>query len=230
MQPNFDQNILLSQRVDPTFDEPILNQTLRIAMYDEYHAYEAYKKVVEKFGFEPPFINILQAEEQHIKELEALHVKYGVELPTNDWAQKLQAPNSLKEAYEIGVAAEIDNISMYSHLLENTINADVKDMFYRLQAASYNNHLPALRAHVEKTLTNKNPLEALGSSSENVMEKFNEWSEIANKLATNQASPEDVTKLLSNTNLSFVGGMLLGAVGTAILTQSLKDSSQDEEE
>jgi len=78
MQTNFDQNILLSQRVDPTFDEPILNQTLRIAMYDEFHAYEAYKKVVEKFGFEPPFINILQAEEQHIKELEALHVKYGV--------------------------------------------------------------------------------------------------------------------------------------------------------
>ena len=230
MQTNFDQNILLSQRVDPTFDEPILNQTLRIAMYDEYHAYETYKKVVEKFGFEPPFINILQAEEQHIKELEALHVKYGVELPANDWAQKLQAPNSLQEAYEIGVAAEIDNISMYSQILEYTINADVKDMFYRLQAASYNNHLPTLRAHLEKTLTNKNPLEALGSSSENVMEKFNEWSEIANKLATNQASPEDVKKLLSNTNLSFVGGILLGAVGAAILTQSIKDSSQDEEE
>lgn len=228
MQTNFDQNILLSQRVDPAFDEPILNQTLRIAMYDEFHAYEVYKKIVEKFGFVAPFTNILQAEEQHIKELESLHVKYDVEFPLNDWAQRLQAPNSLKESYEIGVAAEIDNIAMYSHLLENSINPDIKDMFYRLQAASYNNHLPAFRLHVEKSffINQKNPLDSLSISGENIMEKFNEWTEMAQKVATNQATPEDMKKLLSSTNLSFVGGIFLGAIGAAILTQTMKEERE----
>ncbi len=37
MEVNFDEKLLVAQRVDPSFDEPILDQTLRIAAYDKYH-------------------------------------------------------------------------------------------------------------------------------------------------------------------------------------------------
>ena len=36
---NFDEDLLAGLRVDPQYDEPILHQVLRIAVYDEYHAY-----------------------------------------------------------------------------------------------------------------------------------------------------------------------------------------------
>lgn len=228
METNFDQNILLTQRVDPSFEEPIVNQTLRIAMYDEYHAYETYKLVIEKFGFVAPFANIMQAEEQHIQAMTHLLEKYQVSIPVNDWADRLEAPNTLQEAYELGVAAEIDNIKMYSHLLEHTIHPDIQDIFFRLQAASHNNHLPAFRSHVEGVIS-QNSSANLALTQEAMMEKVNEWSELAQKIASNQADPSDISKLLENTNLSFIGGMLLGGVGTSLLT-GMNDQKQDDEE
>ncbi len=37
-------------------------------------------------------------------------------------------------------------------------------------------------------------------------------------------------KLLSNTNLSFIGGALLGAVGAGVLSQMTKEKSEDIQE
>jgi len=59
-QGNFDEDLLVTLRVDETYDEPVLDQVLRIAVYDEYHAYETYRKTIETFGAVMPCSNIIQ--------------------------------------------------------------------------------------------------------------------------------------------------------------------------
>ena len=96
--------------------------------------------------------NILQAEVNHCEALIPLLNKYLVPVPVNDWEGKIESPDSILEASEIGVAAEIDNIKMYDNLIGYAQGyPDVLDILYRLQAASYNNHLPAFRAKCCKT-------------------------------------------------------------------------------
>ncbi|RXJ67648.1 DUF2202 domain-containing protein [Halarcobacter ebronensis] len=236
---NLDAEILAQMRVDPNFDEPILHQVLRIAVYDEYHAYETYKKVIEKFGEITPFSNILEAEIRHYEELTTLLNKYQIPAPINDWEEKVDEPNSILEASEIAVAEEIDNIKMYDNLISYSKEyPDVLDTLYRLQAASYNNHLPALRQNVAKHLnvtaekvdvnniyqqySNHNIEEALG--------KLDEFSVMASKFASGDVSQEDILKLLSNSNISFIGGALVGAVGATMFSQISKERKNSEEE
>ena len=46
---NIDEALLISQRVDINSPIPIISQILRIAIYDEFKAYETYSKIIEKF-------------------------------------------------------------------------------------------------------------------------------------------------------------------------------------
>lgn len=145
MEENIDESLLIKARVDINSDIPVQTQILRIAVYDEFKAYETYTKIIEKFGYVNPFVNIKEAEARHYSMLIILLEKYGVEIPINDWADKITIPNTLIECCELGVAGEIKNIQMYDNLIANTNELDVKDVLYRLQAASFNNHLPAFR-------------------------------------------------------------------------------------
>jgi hypothetical protein len=55
----------------------ILNQ----ALDDEYKARDTYRKIVDTFGPVRPFINIVEAEQQHIELLLPLYEKYGLPIP-----------------------------------------------------------------------------------------------------------------------------------------------------
>ncbi len=198
--------------------QPVLNQALRIAIYDEYRAYEFYKAVISTFGSQAPFSNILQAEMRHFEALKELALKYGVEPPVNDLQGSIKAPKSLQEAYELGVSAEIANIQMYDYLIPYVSDyPDVVDVFYRLQAASYNNHLPVFRSHVANS----------GANAEALMEKINNLSGMASKIASGNIDPNELTSLLGSANLSLLGGLLAGGVGGLALNQFLQ---KDEEE
>ncbi|NKQ40631.1 MAG: DUF2202 domain-containing protein [Sulfurovum sp.] len=233
MEVNFDEALLVAQRVDPSLDEPILHQVLRIAIYDEFHAYEAYRKIIDTFGSVRPFANIMKAEVRHYSMLLPLLEKYQVPVPIDNWYDKIEVPDTLVECCELGVAAEIENIRMYDNLLQySTEYADVTDVLYRVQAASYNNHLPAFRNCVRSysndgagdigdTTFQSNP------NMQEMNEKINEFSEIAQKIATGKMSQEDMMKILGNTNMSFIGGVVAGGLGAAILPKLFK--SEDEE-
>ena len=230
MEVNFDERVLISQRVDLSFDEPILNQTLRIAAYDEYHAYEVYKKVIEKFGNVNPFANIIVAEQNHINATLSFLKKYDVEPPINDWEDKIEIPDTLIECCEVGVAAEIDNIKMYDNLLSYTKQADIQDMFFRLQAASFNNHLPAFRSSVSSHYSSQGEFVNTDNAQnqEDMMAKMNEFKDLATRIASGEADPAEITKLLGNSNISFISGMLLGGVGASLATGMLnKDGKGD---
>ncbi len=222
MEVNFDERLLIAQRVDPSFDEPILDQTLRIACYDEYHAYETYKMIIDKFGPVNPFANIIEAEQNHVNATLLFLKKYNVEPPLNDWAKRIEIPESLIECCEVGVGAEIANIQMYDNLLSYTKQADIQDMFFRLQAASFNNHLPAFRESVSSHHKGSLELKDVGSAQEDVMHKIHEFQELAGKIASGEADPSEITKLLGSANISLVAGILLGGVGASLATNMMK--------
>ena len=58
-------------------------------------------------------------------------------------------PEDMKTALEIGVQAEIDNISMYESFLKQDLPEDVRDVFENLKNGSVN-HLRAFRNNLRR--------------------------------------------------------------------------------
>ncbi len=121
-----------------------LMTALTEAMEDEYKARAIYRQVIAAYGEIRPFINIVEAEERHIQALLPLFERYGVPLPEDDWPQRVELPDSVHAACQMGVEAEIENAGMYDRLLAMTPDyPDVQQVFRHLQRASQENHLPA---------------------------------------------------------------------------------------
>lgn len=150
---NYDEAILRGQRIDPDAPWPALHQALRIALYDEYAARAYYAAVVESFGPQPPFVNIAQAEVQHIAALSRLCQRYGVPRPLDPFPAETVVSPSWRVNLERGVAGEIANIRLYAHLLDQVVEPDVRQVFRNLLAASRDNHLPAFQRALEKAVT-----------------------------------------------------------------------------
>lgn len=215
METNIDEQLLLAQRVDLNSDQSVVSQVLRIAVYDEFHAFETYSAIINKFGNVSPFINIKEAEAVHYSALMPLCEKYAVNIPINDWASKIEIPNTLVECCELGVASEINNIKMYDNLIKHTNELDVKDLLYKLQAASYNNHLPAFRNAVN--FYNNENMDPASFSSENIMNKVGEYQELLEDITSGNMDEGKITELLSKMNVSMISGAALGSAGIALL-------------
>ena len=224
-----DYNILIQKRVDLNSNINIDEQILQIAIYDEFKAYETYSKIIESFGNINPFINIKESEAVHYSMLIKLAEKYGVEVPINDWKDKIEIPNNLIECYELGVAGEIENIAMYNNLLTNSTKSDITDTLFRLQAASFNNHLPAFRSCV---INHYNAFSS-SSNSENIMQKMQEYQEIVNNLMSGNIDESTISnlssKLFSNISFQFLGGAVSGAAIIALLNQFLENQNSNKE-
>lgn len=235
MQINFDEDLLVTLRVDPNYDEPILHQVLRIAVYDEYHAYNTYKKTIDTFGNINPFSNIMEAEVRHFNALIPLLEKYSVPIPFDNWYDKIELPNSVLECCEVGVAAEIDNVKMYDNLLLYSQEySDITDVLYRLQAASYNNHLPTFRRCVQQYATTPVSTQDIYSqftqhdTQEDVTKKINDFRNIANKFASGQMNEQDIMKLASSVDMATMGGIILGGLGAMQLVKSMNNTKEQE--
>lgn len=120
------------------------------ALADEYKARATYRKIIERFGPVRPFVNIVESEDRHVRALLALYDRFGVEPPADDWADRVAAPASLREACADGVAAEIENQAMYDRLMAAVSDEAVLRVFERLRDASLNRHLPAFRRCLER--------------------------------------------------------------------------------
>lgn len=115
---------------------------LTYAIEDEYLARKEYEVIMNKYGIQKPFSNIIKAEEQHILSLKGLFEKYDIPLPDDKASEYAVVPESLNEAYKAGVNAEIENINMYEKFLKEDLPEDIKDTFTILRDAS-KNHLAA---------------------------------------------------------------------------------------
>lgn len=124
--------------------ELTLEDMLTYAIQDEYLAKSRYSLVIEKFGEQRPFSNIVSAEVTHINHLTPLFKKYNITLPPDNSKDYVKIPTSIKESLETGAQGEIENIAMYEISLKQTIPNDVKTVFTLLRNASQN-HLQAFK-------------------------------------------------------------------------------------
>lgn len=71
--------------------------------------------------------------------------KYGLQIPTDNWADKVTAPESLQLACQAGVTAEIANAKLYREKLLPMVSAyaDIQFVFNNLMRASEEKHLKA---------------------------------------------------------------------------------------
>lgn len=130
-------------------NELTLEQMLVFAIQDEYLAHAEYEYIINKYGSTRPFSNIIKAEETHIDMLKPLLEKYGFKVPEDTGKDHILIPKDLKNAFETGVQAEIDNIAMYEKFLSQKLPDDVKSVFQSLKNAS-ENHLRAFRNGLSK--------------------------------------------------------------------------------
>ena len=130
-----------------THDE---TEALREALDDEHRSWAIYRQVLDDFGDVRPFSNIVEAEARHIRALEQLFERFGLEVPPNPWVGRAPRYESQQEACRAAVEAEIDNDQLYDRLMANTTRADILAVFQRLREASRDRHLPAFRRCVER--------------------------------------------------------------------------------
>ena len=118
-------------------------QAMVEAINDEYRARAFYAAVIEKFGNVRPFSNIVQAEGRHVQLWNNLFGQYGLPIPEDSFAGKVEAPESLLAACQMGVEAEIANVKMYDNFLGFIKEPDLRAAFTQLRHVSQNNHLRA---------------------------------------------------------------------------------------
>ncbi|MFO1497143.1 MAG: hypothetical protein U1G07_01880 [Verrucomicrobiota bacterium] len=114
----------------------------------EYAARAEYEAILDKFGSNVlPYAHIIRAEQQHIAALERQCRACGIPVPADTYYGKVQPPATLAEAAKAGLLAEEANVRMYDELLKAAEGyPPLVQVFTRLQAASANRHLKALRA------------------------------------------------------------------------------------
>ena len=121
-----------------------LEEALLAALDDEYHARATYRAVLDAFGDVRPFTNIVESEGRHIQAWQRQCEQHGIAVPSDNWAGRVPAPESLKRACEDAMKAERDNAALYEKLIEAAREyPDVQETFRRLQTASQERHLPA---------------------------------------------------------------------------------------
>lgn len=218
---NPDEAQLLSRTID--LNGNIVEQVLRIACYDEYKANAYYRKVIEAYGAIMPFSNIVQAEVRHFTAIEQLCKKYGVVPPVNDWYEKIQIAPTLAGCCQDGVDAESANIEMYDKLLPYVMQDDIRDVFYREQAASYNQHLPAFIQCTQGYQT-----QGQGQEQEQDQEHNAQHHDIYNMVQGLMSGNVDTAKLTQTLSSLASKDMMLGmAAGAAIAMTINSDTSKD---
>ncbi len=131
-----------------------IEDMLLYAAQDEYAARGEYVAIMNKFKVARPFDNIMRAEETHLTWLRNAFVTYGLNFPIDESSSHLFVPADLKQAFETGVKAEIDNIAMYNSFLASPFlkepkYADLVALFTNLGRAS-ENHLSAFQNQVAR--------------------------------------------------------------------------------
>jgi len=124
-------------------------EMLTYALEDEYTAHAEYAAVIAQFGAVKPFTSIIKAEETHIDSLKKIFTGRKIAIPSDEGTRHTIIPQTLLQANQTGVQAEIDNIAMYERFLKEPAinsneNADIKAVFVNLKNAS-EKHLQAFQ-------------------------------------------------------------------------------------
>lgn len=122
---------------------------LMYAVQDEYLAHAEYSAIIDQFGDQKPYTNIILAEETHLSFLQEVYLSYGMDFPTDSSESYVISPTNLLAAAQTGVQAEIDNIAMYQLFMSYDLPPNVFDVFSALKAGS-DSHLLAFQKQVDR--------------------------------------------------------------------------------
>ncbi len=132
----------------PCTDDPLTpladveKESLQRAILEEYGAQNLYQGVIDQFGPQIPFSQIVRAETQHVNALQRQADKYGVEIPANPGLTSPTTFSDLAAACAAGVEAEKVDAALYDQLKPSTTHSDILNVYNNLQSASLNKHLP----------------------------------------------------------------------------------------
>lgn len=127
------------------------------ALDDEYKAWATYDQVIRDHGEVRPFTNIRASEGRHIRALTALLQLAGAAVPPNTWPGRVPRFASVREACEAGVQGEVENAALYERLFALPLQEPVRRVLVRLQRASQERHLAALRRCAERGARSAGP-------------------------------------------------------------------------
>ncbi len=122
---------------------------LMYAVQDEYLAHGEYLAIIDKFGNQKPYDNIVKSEETHLSFLREVYLSYELEFPEDSSEDHIIIPADLLEAAKTGVQAEIDNIAMYEKFLSYDLPENVIEVFSALKSGS-DSHLLAFEKQVDR--------------------------------------------------------------------------------
>jgi hypothetical protein len=119
---------------------------LKSAILEEYGALNLYNSAIAQLGRITPFDEISAAEQKHADVLINQALKYSVAIPTNPGLNTPITFNSLAEACQVGVKAEIADAALYDELKIFTTNFSLLRVYNNLQSASLKSHLPEFQS------------------------------------------------------------------------------------
>ncbi len=130
-------------------EEYTLEEMLVYAIQDEYLARAEYELIMNEYGKQRPFSNIIKAEEYHIQLLIPLFEKYEIAIPEDTSDEHVVLPADIEAALQTGVEAEVANIGMYENFLTKDLPEEVAEVFAELKRGS-ENHLRAFKNGLER--------------------------------------------------------------------------------
>ena len=202
-------------------------ENLLRALDDEYRAYCFYTLASP---LDEMFVHLQSAELSHINALKFHLQKLNVAIPENPYANTLTLPASLEEVIQTAIMRENENVALYNTLLANEQNPEIIDTFYRLQAASFNQHIPALRNALIRV---QNPIAQNPKNMQNTMEILNNGKDVLKEtgamiaqLKEGTLKQEQLESFLGRLNYSLIGGVIIGALGVAVFNEFLNQNKE----
>ncbi|MDR1285805.1 MAG: hypothetical protein LBJ88_06365 [Campylobacteraceae bacterium] len=224
MSKNKDEILLLTRKISDKSPYSRYEQALRIALFAHFQNYEKFKALNKLFDNFPIFSQALHVQLEAINALGVLFQKYDLPFVKNSCKSYVKLPDDITQICEICIADELKMILMYDEILDFCDDKDdIEDTFYRLQALSCNELLPNFRTFTCKDIKNDNAF-----SQKQLLEKFNEFSTLANDISSGNVNPQKINSLLGSLNLSMLSGAVLGALGT-VLTKELNKEDKEKE-
>lgn len=117
-------------KVDATL-EKILVQV----MEEESMTKGVYTAMVEKFGDQKPYSNLVRASERQVSKLEDILEQYDISWENKDNSSVL-VPATLEEGYQTSLEAAKSRVALYDKFLKEDITEDIESSLTRLKAVA----------------------------------------------------------------------------------------------
>ena len=139
-------------------------------------------------------------------------------------------PFILGIAVGVGAVIAFNKSDKLKELADETLEDDIKDVLFRLQAASFNNHLPTFRNCVLTHYNGANSTNNTSINQKNIMEKLGEYQVLMDDIMSGNIDENSISKIFSKLNLTMASGAVFGGAIIALLNNYMSKNNLNEQE